>query len=118
MLSSWTNSDGSALRAMASGADGAADALVARYAKTQPVGPAGRYQVTFTGMDDSRDYMQLTAWLRGQPVVRDMKPLRATPGQIVFELELATGLAGLRRMLDDGLLVEVGEANPPTFQWR
>ena len=117
-ISSWTTHDRSALRAMASGADGAADALVARYAKAQPIGPAGRYRVVFTGIDGSLDYMQLVAWLRGHPVVRDMKPLHASAGQLEFELELATGLAGLRRVVDDGLLVEVGAGDPPTFQLR
>ncbi|MEO5566163.1 MAG: DUF2066 domain-containing protein [Luteimonas sp.] len=117
-ISNWTSQDRSALRAMASGADGAADALVARYAKAQPIGPPGRYRVVFTGLDGSLDYMQLVAWLRGQSVVRDMKPVNATAGRLEFELELATGLAGLRRVLDDNLLVEVGASDPPTFQLR
>jgi hypothetical protein len=119
VLSRWSSNDSSARRTMAAGADGAADALVARYAKAQPIGPAGRYQVAFTGLDGSQDYMRLMAWLRAQSVVRDVKPLRATPNRLEFELELATGLAGLRRVLDDELLVEESEgSDPPTFRLR
>jgi hypothetical protein len=91
---------------MASGADGAADALAARYAKATPIGEAGRYTVAFTGIRDAQDYLRLMAWLRGASVVRDATPLRATPERLEFDLELATGLPGLRRMVDDGLLVE------------
>jgi hypothetical protein len=118
VLSRWSSNDRNARRAMAAGADGAADALAARYAKTQPVGPAGRYQVAFTGIDDSQDYMRLAAWLREQSVVRDVKPLRAGPDRIEFELDLATGVAGLRRVLDDEVLVEEGVGDPPIFRLR
>jgi len=113
VLSRWTGSDRDARRAMASGADGAADALAARYAKAEPLGAPGRYVVAFTGIRDARGYMRLAAWLRDAPVVRDARPLRAAPGRLEFDLDLATGLPGLRRVLDDGLLVEDGVATPP-----
>ena len=105
-LSSWSSHDRSALRAMAGGADGAADALSARYAKAEPIGEPGRHEVMFSGIDSSEDYMRLVAWLRAQSVVRDVRPLRATGDRLDVELDLATGLAGLRRVLDDELLVE------------
>lgn len=107
VLSRWSTSDRNALRAMAGGADGAADALAARYAKAPPpLGPPGRYTVTFAGLRSAQDYMRLVAWLREASVVRDMRPLSATPERIEFELELASGLPGLRRVLDDELMVE------------
>ena len=106
VLSRWSSSDRNARRAMAGGADGAADALAARYAKAKPIGEPGRYTVAFTGLHDARDYMRLVAWLRDASVVRDMRPVEATPDHLAFELELATGLPGLRRVLDDELLVE------------
>jgi len=95
---------------MASGADGAADALAARYAKATPIGDPGRYTVAFTGIRSAQDYMRLVAWLRDASVVRDARPLRATPDRLEFDLDLATGLPGLRRVLDDELLVEDGSA--------
>jgi len=107
VLSRWSTSDRNALRAMAGGADGAADALAARYAKAPPpLGPPGRYTVAFAGLRSAQDYMRLVAWLREASVVRDMRPLSATPERIEFELELASGLPGLRRVLDDELMVE------------
>jgi hypothetical protein len=118
VLSRWSNDDSSARRAMAGGADGAADALAARYAKAAPVGPAGRYRVVFTGLRGSQDYIRLVAWLRSQSVVRDVRPLSASPERLEFELDLATGLVGLRRVLDDELLVEDVESDPPTFRLR
>src|SRR5690606_24185557 len=105
-LSSWSSHDRSALRAMAGGADGAADALSARYAKAEPIGEPGRHEVMFSGIDSSEDYMRLVAWLRAQSVVRDVRPLRAAGDRLEVELDLATGLAGLRRVLDGELLVE------------
>jgi hypothetical protein len=121
VLSSWSSSDRNARRAMADGADGAADALAARYAKAAPIGEPGRYTVAFTGLRDARDYMRLVAWLRGAPVVRDARPLRATPGRLEFDLDLSTGLPGLRRVLDAELLVEDAAADPAdaaTFRLR
>ena len=122
-LSSWTSHDRSALQAMAGGADGAADALAARYAKAEPIGEPGRHQVLFTGIDSSEDYMRLASWLRSQSVVRDAKPLHASADGLGMELDLATGLAGLRRVLDEELLVEEGTptegtAGPVTFRLR
>jgi hypothetical protein len=93
---------------MAAGADGAADALASRYAKATPIGEPGRYTVAFTGIRDAQGYMRLVAWLRDASVVRDARPLRATPDRIEFDLDLATGLPGLRRVLDNELLVEDG----------
>jgi hypothetical protein len=121
VLSRWSSSDRNARRAMAVGADGAADALAARYAKATPIGEPGRYTVAFTGMHGAQDYMRLVAWLRGTSVVRDMRPIAATPDRIAFDLDLASGLPGLRRVLDDELLVEDVTANTSaaaTFRLR
>jgi len=109
VLDRWTTSDRSALRAMAGGADGAADALSRRYAKAEPIGEPGRYTVAFTGLDDAGDYLRLVAWLRDVPVVRDATPVAASPGRLELQLDLATGLPGLRRVLDAELLESVGE---------
>src|SRR3546814_1118612 len=54
VLSKWSDSKSDARRAMASGADGAADALTKRYAKSSPAGPPGKYRVTFTGINNGR----------------------------------------------------------------
>ena len=123
VLSRWSSDDASARRTMAAGADGAADALVRRYAKAAPVGPAGRYVVRFTNIRGSQDYMRLSAYLDGLSVVQGITPLRATPQALELELQLATGLRGFRRVLDDELLeadpLQVdGDGEASTFRLR
>lgn len=118
VLSRWSSSDRNARRAMADGADGAADALAARYAKAAPIGEPGHYTVAFTGLQSAQDYMRLVAWLRDASVVRDARPLGATADRIEFDLDLASGLPGLRRVLDAELLVEDGTATSGTATFR
>jgi hypothetical protein len=134
VLSHWSSNDASARRTMAAGADGAADALVRRYAKASPVGPAGRYVVRFTNLHGSQDYMRLSAYLQDLSVVQGIVPLRATPEALDLELQLATGIRGFSRVLDDELLEAVdaplpspsdavqpslqADNAPPTFRLR
>jgi len=106
-LSKWSGQESDARQAMITGADGAADALTRRYAKRGASGPAGKYRVTFTGINDSNDFIRLSSVLQGMSVVRGITPLRATPEGLEVELDLLTGLAGFRRMADDDVLVEV-----------
>ena len=108
-LNKWTTKDANAMRAMAAGADGAADALVRRYAKAgAATGQAGTYRIVVTGIDSADDYMRMAAGLRQVPVVRDAIPLRAVGSRLELNLEMTTGLAGLNRMLgEDGILVPV-----------
>jgi len=109
-LNRWSSSDGNAMRAMATGADGAADALVRRYAKAgAATGAAGSYRIVVGGIDSADDYLRLAAGLREVPVVRNIVPLRAQGSQLELMLDMTTGLAGLNRMLgDSGVLVPVG----------
>ena len=85
------------------------------------MGEPGRYRVAFTGIDEARDYMRLVAWLGEAPVIADATPVRAAPGRLEFDLELATGLPGLMRVLDAELLEPLGEAeagSDTTFRVR
>lgn len=108
-LNKWTTKDSSAMRAMASGADGAADALVRRYAKAgAATGQPGNYRIVITGIHSADDYMRVVANLREVPVVRNAIPLRAQGDRLELNLEMTTGLAGLNRMLgDQAVLVPV-----------
>ncbi|MGH8033079.1 MAG: DUF2066 domain-containing protein [Luteimonas sp.] len=127
VLSTWSSSGADARRAMADGADGAADALTKRYAKRSAAGPAGNYRVVFTGIDDSQDFIRLFGALQGMSSVRAITPVRATPDALEVDLDLLTGLAGFRRTLDDSVLYEVGGGDtaptgpviaPVTFRLR
>lgn len=106
VLSKWTSTDNDARRAMSAGADGAADALMRRYAKPGTgVGPAGRHRVTFTGVSSSDDFIRLSGYLQKLSVVRRITPIQATPDSIQYELELVSGLTGFKRAVSaDGIL--------------
>ena len=122
VLSRWGNDDGDARRAMAAGADGAADALVKRYARRSGpgVGSPGSYTVTFAGIDDGDDYIRLSALLQKVSVVRAFRPVHALPGTLDVQLDLATGIAGFRRLAGDELVAEdaATEGAPPVFRLR
>ena len=120
VLSRWSTENTDARRAMAGGADGAADALVRRYARRGTGGGTpGTYTVLVTGIDSADDYIRLSAQLQKVSVVKRFVPLRATPAGLELSLELSTGMPGFRRLLDDGVLVPGdSDAVPTTFQMR
>lgn len=102
VLSRWSETGGNALRVMATGADGAADALMARYAKAPETGPAGTYRIAFTGLDSADDYVRLSGYLQRLAVVRGLTPLQATPGSVAFDVELISGVSGFNRLVAGG----------------
>lgn len=119
VLSKWTSSENDARRAMSAGADGAADALMRRYAKPgKGVGPAGRYRVTFTGVSSSDDFIRLSGYLQTLSVVRGITPIQATPDSIQFELELVSGLAGFKRAVSDDGVLDSGEDDTAMYRLR
>jgi uncharacterized protein len=108
VLASWSSTESDARRAMAAGADGAADALVKRYAKRVETGTPGVYHAVFTGIHSADDYLRLSAALQSVSVVRSIRPVRASGDRLELDLELLTGISGLNRMLgDDGPVVPV-----------
>lgn len=118
VLAKWSVSDADARRAMASGADGTADALVKRYGKRGSAGPAGTYRVLFTGIRTTDDYLRLTGHLQKMAVVRRITPVRASGDTLELDLELVSGLAGFRRTMGDAAPFTSGEGEPPVYQMR
>jgi hypothetical protein len=121
VLSRWTEKHADARRVMATGADGAANALVRRYAKrgsAKGVGPAGTYRVTFNGISSADTYIRLAGYLDKLSGVGRITPVRAVPGSVTFDLELSTGLPGFRRTVarDDVLVAEEGDE--PVYRVR
>jgi hypothetical protein len=112
VLSRWSEEGADARRTLATGADGGADALIKRYAKaTAPADPVAQRMV-FTGVRTGADYLRLSAALQRMSVVRAIRPQRAMPDRLEVELDLLTGLAGFRRMVDDGVLLEMEGEDP------
>ena len=118
MLSKWTTKNADARAAMASGADGAAEALMKRYGKRGSGGPAGTYRVVFTGINSTDDYLRLSAALQGMAVVRKITPVRAEGSMLEVDLELLSGLSGFNRMLGDDSPVQGGEGEPPVYHLK
>lgn len=120
VLARWSEDHADARRAMATGADGAADALVRRYAKASPAAQQATQRIAFTGIRSAADYLRLSAALQRMSVVRAIRPVRATPDGLEADLDLLTGIAGFRRMVDGDVLLEVegGDDIVPTYRLR
>ncbi|MEN5210035.1 DUF2066 domain-containing protein [Stenotrophomonas terrae] len=108
-LSKWTTNDADARRAMVAGADGAADALVRRYAKAPAAGAAGVYRIVVSGIRSADDYLRLAATLQRVAVVKSIIPIQASGDRLELDVELMSGLPGFNRMLgSDAALQPVG----------
>ncbi|HEY0502460.1 MAG TPA: DUF2066 domain-containing protein [Lysobacter sp.] len=121
VLANWSQTGPDARQLMSGGADGAADALMKRYAKRAPTGEPGLYRVTFGGIDSSDDFIRLAGYLQKLSVVRRSTPTRATPQGLEYELELVSGLPGLNRVLARDEVIEVIEGlegQPPVYRLR
>jgi hypothetical protein len=124
VLSKWSSENADARAAMSAGADGTADALIRRYARSSgAAGPAGAYRVRFTGIDSADDYIRLMGHLQEISVVRRVRPISAGPDGLLLELDLISGLPGFRKMISGrGILVgsdsAEGSSDVPTFDLR
>ncbi len=97
VLGSWQTSNADARRAMAGGADGAADALARRYAKVSPDAAPGQFRLRIEGLRGSDDYLHLAGYLDGLPVVRRVVPVSASQDALELDVDLASGLANFSR---------------------
>lgn len=106
VLSEWSTENADARRAMAGGADGAADALIRRYARRGAgAGAPGSYKVLITGIDSADDYIRLSGYLQGLSVVRRIRPVGADGDGLLLELDLVSGMPGFRRMIAGGTVL-------------
>ncbi len=118
VLSKWTSKNADARGAMASGADGAAEALMKKYGRRGSGGPAGTFRVMFTGIESADDYVRLSSALQGMSVVRKITPVRASGTTLEVDLELLSGLSGFKRMLGSDSPLEGGEGEPPVYHLK
>ncbi len=118
VLATWSVDNADARQAMASGADGAADALVKRYAKQAVGGAPGTYRVIFSGIRSSEDYLRLSAALQQASVVRRIAPVRVDGDTMEVDLDLLSGVEGLKRMLGEDGPVVGGDGDPAVFHLK
>lgn len=106
-LSQWRSSDPDPLVVLAAGADGAADALTARYAVPATAGEPGQYRIDVVGIRSAEDYLRASNHLRELGVVRRLRVLSADASTLRLELDMGTGLEGLARALQSGNVLEM-----------
>lgn len=112
-LSRWTYSDPSPQRAIASGADGAADALARRDARPLDVGEPGTLMVAIGGLHGAGGYMRAMGYLQTLAVVRSITVVEASPDQLSLQLELAVGAEGFARFVAAGSTLEADPLASP-----
>ena len=85
-LSRWSFTDPSPQRAIASGADGAADAIARRDAVPMRAGEPTTLTVEVSGLRDGTDFTRAMGYLQTLAVVQGLQVQRATPDGLVLDL--------------------------------
>ena len=120
-LSRWSFSDPSPLRVIASGADGAADALARRDAIAFSSGEAGPLRIEVAGIRSSADFARAMGYLQSMAVVRSVEVLEAGADSLTLQLDLAVGREGFDRFVASGNTLDaltVADGDTPRFQLR
>lgn len=112
-LSRWSFSDPSPQRALASGADGAADAIARRDAVAVPVGEPVVQLASLVGLAGEADYVRAIGYLQTLPVVREVRVLEATPEGVSLRLDLAVGAEAFAAFIAVGDALEADPAAAP-----
>ncbi len=105
-LNRWTFFDVDAQRVIASGADGAADAIAKRDALEVDAGDPGVYAINVIGVRSAADYLRLMGFLQTLAVVRSMEVLQAQSEQMTIRLDLTVGMKGFDALLAAGQVLE------------
>lgn len=120
-LSRWSHSDANPVRAIASGADGAADALARRDAIAFNTGSPGPLEIEVSGIRGANDFARAMGYLQSLAVVRGVEVLDAGAESLRLRLDLAVGPAGFDRFVASGNTLSV-QAVPtgdvPRYQLR
>ncbi|GAB2496172.1 DUF2066 domain-containing protein [Arenimonas alkanexedens] len=112
-LSRWSFSDPSPQRAIASGADGAADAIARRDAVPLRAGKPTRLTVEVAGLRDGTDFTRAMGYLQTLAVVQGLTVVSATPDALVLDLQLAVGREGFERFLLAGNQLQADPRSSP-----
>lgn len=112
-LARWSYSDPSPQRAIASGADGAADAIARRDARSLDMGQPVTLVVAIAGLRNSADYLRTMGYLQTLAVVRSVTVLEANPEQLNLALDLAVGAEGFARFVAAGSTLDADPLSSP-----
>lgn len=101
-IARWPVTEADPQRAIATGADGAADALAKREAVYLPIGTGGSYQIDVVGINSQADFLRVMAYLQNQPIVQKASVVEVTPEHLRLQLDLRVGLRGFRVLTESG----------------
>jgi uncharacterized protein len=95
----WVDTKADPRQVIASGANGAADALAKRDSIYFASGAAGKYRIDVSGVNDGNDYLRLITYLQQLAVVKRVQILQATPETLRIELDMNTGINGFNSLI-------------------
>jgi len=98
----WVDTKADPRMVIASGADGAADAIAKRDSVYLNTGVAGKYRIDVIGVDNSQDFVRLMGYLQQMAIVRRVQVLQATPELLRLELDMNVGMKGFRTLIGSG----------------
>jgi len=114
-LRRWSLVDPSPQRALASGADTAADVLAARQAKTIAAGKPEVFEAEIVGLGGQDRWLDLAAYLQSLPVLRQYEVMEARPDRLRVRFDLAVDRVRFEALLAGSgrLAVEPTDAEAP-----
>jgi hypothetical protein len=116
-IARWPVTDPDPKKAIAAGAEGAADALAKRDAVFLDTGPAGLYAIEVGGVLRQEDYLRLMRYLSSLSVVRAVHVTQAEPDRLQMQLDLSVGARGFRTLVATGdALQAVATPEPPRVE--
>jgi hypothetical protein len=112
----WPVTDADPQRAIATGADGVADALAKREAVYLPIGASGSYLIDVVGVANQVDFLRVMAYLQNQPVVQKASVVEVTPEHLRLQLDLRVGVRGFRVLAESGDTLRALDDAPDSAQ--
>jgi len=110
-LARWGETNADARLAMADGADAAADVLAKKYAKVVAAGAAGTFAIEIDGIRNGDDYVRAMGYLQSLGIVRKIVLTGTSGDGLRMQLDLSTGVEGLRSVVAVGQVLEA-DADP------
>ncbi len=101
----WVATKADPRQVIATGADGAADAIAKRDSVYLNTGVAGKYRIDVVGVDNSQDFVRLMGYLQQLAIVRRVQVVQATPEMLRLELDMNAGIKGFRTMIGSGSIL-------------
>ena len=107
----WVDTKADPRQVIASGADGAADAIAKRDSVYLNTGVAGKYRIDVVGVNESRDFIRLMGYLQQMAIVRRVQVIQATPELLRLELDINVGMKGFYTLIGSGGTLRSTDSN-------